>query len=448
MVRFSPPLISLLLISLQAVAQQNVKPEDSIAYYDNIITKKLINQDSAWYKKGVIYYNLGQLDKAANCFQQTVWINPYYTAAHYFLGNIAFNNGNIVAAYLSFVTNLAIIHVTRKKTNSGYTFRTETISTLNNIACLKDEVVKKAAQYKKSQVDNFDSLQNLLLSKSAFIEPVPSMDVQDTIIMQLQALLNQLSYNMEDTGFWMQYYVPLYEDIKQGFKYFKDLAFLLSKELNMKDEALVKDYKWEWKIGLIDGGIFKYMNAIKESQEYHYDEKGKVWGKGNTKKVGNSAIGNALLSGFLSGLGTGITNRNVSVITFGGSKEIRLIGSWEFYYENGQLQAKGIFNNNGKKKGRWLWYHNNGILRLVGSYTYSEFRIGAWKEYYENGNLKHTVMYNLDSKDGECKEYHENGQVKINSMYIKDKLDGKYQEFDSNGKLIIEKYYEKGKLKK
>ena len=75
--------------------------------YDSIISKYHFAY-LPWFNKGITYYNLNRMDEAKKCLQQALLINPYYTPAHFQLGVIALNEGQLVPAILSFCTNLLI----------------------------------------------------------------------------------------------------------------------------------------------------------------------------------------------------------------------------------------------------------------------------------------------------------------------------------------------------
>lgn len=61
-------------------------------------------------------------------------------------------------------------------------------------------------------------------------------------------------------------------------------------------------------------------------------------------------------------------------------------GLWEFFHDNGELSAKGIYIN-GLKDGKWDMYYENGNLKFVGYYR-NGFLIGDFKEYYPDGQPK------------------------------------------------------------
>ncbi len=63
------------------------------------------------------------------------------------------------------------------------------------------------------------------------------------------------------------------------------------------------------------------------------------------------------------------------------------IGYWEVYYNNGNLNYKGNYNNDGQQIGYWEYYYSNGNLNSKGNYDNCGKIIGCWEEYYSNGSL-------------------------------------------------------------
>ena len=68
-------------------------------------------------------------------------------------------------------------------------------------------------------------------------------------------------------------------------------------------------------------------------------------------------------------------------------------GKWVFYYENGKVQTKGRFNENGKRVGRWRYFHENGAKSQISKYSKEGVRIGLWKVYNKDGELIDLIDY-------------------------------------------------------
>ena len=60
-------------------------------------------------------------------------------------------------------------------------------------------------------------------------------------------------------------------------------------------------------------------------------------------------------------------------------------GSWEYYFENGQLWKKGNYKN-GKKEGLWVRHLSNGQLISKGAYKNNK-EDGEWVSYTIDGEV-------------------------------------------------------------
>lgn len=43
------------------------------------------NHIEAFLNLGIAYYELDEIDKAADCFEEILWLNPEHTQANYYL---------------------------------------------------------------------------------------------------------------------------------------------------------------------------------------------------------------------------------------------------------------------------------------------------------------------------------------------------------------------------
>ena len=59
-------------------------------------------------------------------------------------------------------------------------------------------------------------------------------------------------------------------------------------------------------------------------------------------------------------------------------------GPWVYYYDNGQLDNKGVYEN-GRKEGPWVSYWSNGQLSYKGVFKNGR-KEGPWVSYNKDGN--------------------------------------------------------------
>ncbi|NOQ71771.1 MAG: hypothetical protein GQ574_07215 [Crocinitomix sp.] len=138
-------------------------------------------------------------------------------------------------------------------------------------------------------------------------------------------------------------------------------------------------------------------------------------------------------------------------------------GFWEFYYEDGQLKAKGNYKN-GWSIGKWVEYAPNGQLILESNFKNTE-PDGEWRYWYPNGQLMKIVQRtdSLDllllqayDRDGTQKIFDGHGEFKqpnpndtsesVFAEYHDGVFHGTYIKYFDNGKISVEGQFKNGKL--
>ena len=107
-------------------------------------------------------------------------------------------------------------------------------------------------------------------------------------------------------------------------------------------------------------------------------------------------------------------------------------GQWTYWYENGQLESKGSYED-GIETGKWTYWYDDGQKISEGSYK-DRRRDGQWTYWYENGQIESKLNYRPDplyflddqwseerqnlSMHGMQEDWYENGQ-KIRELKFK-----------------------------
>ena len=99
------------------------------------------------------------------------------------------------------------------------------------------------------------------------------------------------------------------------------------------------------------------------------------------------------------------------------SEDPPLNGSYEEYYENGQLHYRGNFKN-GEYNGPFERYYENGHLDGRGNYKDGN-KHGLFETFYENGRLEIRVNFKDGKKHGLFEYFYENGET-IEECYKND----------------------------
>ncbi|GAB4375011.1 MAG: hypothetical protein Kow0075_01100 [Salibacteraceae bacterium] len=82
----------------------------------------------------------------------------------------------------------------------------------------------------------------------------------------------------------------------------------------------------------------------------------------------------------------------------------------ERYYENGQLEYTGEFNEKGQRHGLWKYYYKNGNLWSEGRYDNGK-KTGLKKVYWPDGTLRFEGQYANDKQVGVWTFYNPDGTV-------------------------------------
>lgn len=376
------------------------KPQEAITYYDKIISTYQ-NQYVALVNKGIVCANQKQFAEAKKCYQQALMINPYYTQAHYQLGNVAYEEGNMVAAMLCYATNLLI--------NPENKLRGLSIKALSNIAKVSDEVVKKAAGYKPSSSGDFEMIQEIVLSKLALEKQYKiKADLEDPVVRQLQVIFEKLTYNASDKDFWMQYYEPIYEQLFKSNQ-FEPLVNYLFRSLDIKEiQSYVK--RNGKKIDAFIPQVTEYFNAIRLTQKLNVAERS------------SAPIHYLYTNNNLVGKGKVV----------GEGDSAKLVGPWEFYYDNGLVKSKGLLTDKQQKTGEWLFYYDNGVLKERSEYKDGKAE-GKSMVWFDNGKLYAETIYKQDEIDGVYATNYYNGLPHLYEHYTNGKKNGAAKGYTSGG---------------
>lgn len=106
----------------------------------------------------------------------------------------------------------------------------------------------------------------------------------------------------------------------------------------------------------------------------------------NNKIIVEYDVVNGLKNGefFLSTL-----NGNFTV--YGFMNNNKNVGTWQYFYESGQLESTGDFNND-EPIGKWIWYYQNGVKKCEGIYLKGQPE-GRWVKFDEQSNPSMIINY-------------------------------------------------------
>lgn len=121
----------------------------------------------------------------------------------------------------------------------------------------------------------------------------------------------------------------------------------------------------------------------------------------------------------------------------------------EFQYQgftpSGIMDAEGLYDIKGGKKGEWSYYTAYGNLSSRSTFIDNALH-GKSYEYYANGELSEVTSYSNDSLSGYYTEYFKNGQTRNQGWFVDNNKQGEWRSYYVDGTLESVVYYHKGQL--
>ena len=112
------------------------------------------------------------------------------------------------------------------------------------------------------------------------------------------------------------------------------------------------------------------------------------------------------------------------------------------FYQNAKKAAEGTFIDM-KKEGQWQYFsYYGGYLSSIENFINGE-KDGVSNKYYENGKITEEIHWKNGVKQGKWTRYYLNEKPVVSSTYLNDQLDGDYEAFYNNGNLKVKGIYRK-----
>ena len=113
------------------------------------------------------------------------------------------------------------------------------------------------------------------------------------------------------------------------------------------------------------------------------------------------------------------------------------------YYNNGQLEYKRNFNEEGQRHGKETWYYENGQKQIVRYWENGE-QNGTETQYFDNGIIDTVTNYKNDIRDGEFFTYRIDGSLYRKCFYVQSYKHGKEYYYFDNGTIREERNFNNG----
>ena len=147
--------------------------------------------------------------------------------------------------------------------------------------------------------------------------------------------------------------------------------------------------------------------------------------------------------------------------TFSGKPEIP-DGTWNYYFDNGQLFASGDFSKNHEYGSNWVFYNRNGgpyydgildsvyvnDLGMFGTPSTVVFCSGIHQDviqFYSNYTVRSTERLTNNVRNGRVIFYFPNGNIQVEANFVNGQEDGPYIVYHDNGIPFYQGNYEQGK---
>ncbi|MEI8278629.1 MAG: hypothetical protein WCG87_02630 [Bacteroidota bacterium] len=473
------------LLSLGNAYDYLKMPDSALTIYDSIM--RLYPQDhQPYYEKGVSYYSRKKYDSAEYYFQHAVLMNPFHFRSNYMLGLTYLVEGRLSEAFIALECSLLV--------TSNIEFARKSIGMLILICDETDEInnyfSNREVKYNNPIFEETDQIINVKLAMNSDYKLKSSLD--DKTFRETQMLMEKLSYNAADSGFAMQYYIPLLSKLYKDDMFEPFMMAIFSgyhieevdkiQEKYRKRTAEVKKISTDYLENIRSTHVLHYLERQKTREKYHFISKDNIFVVGYFKDVANGIFdqGPVTIYEYENLLATGAYNNFNQrqgewkmYYANGNLKKLRTfkddveIGEAIDYYDNGNIYKKtqhdekgmvtkeesytyrGFLDNaeiqTSADEKEYLSYYMNGALERKVAFLKGHAKDGVYNIYYDNGAVKKTIHYANETQNGPYIEYYENGKIREESFYIKGVRDSTHTYFYENGKPHKRFHYSNGK---
>jgi uncharacterized protein len=359
-----------------------------------------------YVNKGTVLLKQHRYGEAEAVFQRALLIDPWSYTSHYKLGLCAINEGKLIPAFLCMMGYLVM--------NPEGKYHAACINLLNAMSKNTDEIQGLMNDRKETPSESYQALEQIVQSKIALDKNYkPLIQLDDPISRQIQAILEKITYQESDSDFYVQYYVPYFKACYDNqFELFINHLFFtvdlpVLKEYRQKNKKEMTDFKEN------AGRYFRLILSTRELTYPKRDTATMIWNFSN---------------GELTGHGKYL------------QKEKIIVGPWEFYYPTGNIKARGMYDDQGKRQGPRTYYYFDGTVK--GREFYRDGKQTDEETYYfPNGSRSTHSWYKDGQPDGESTAYFLVGSVHTITHYRAGKEDGpKLTCFDNGDSNLVENY--------
>jgi antitoxin component YwqK of YwqJK toxin-antitoxin module len=380
---------------------------------------------SLHYNLGVTHYNNKKYNEAAECFFNTLKINPFHGGSHLNLGRLAAFQGGKVRAMMALGVYMSIA----PSDNARLVFLEKFLN--NEIADEGTFPYNGTAAY-----DRLDQIIKAKVVTDKNFKPV--VPVNAILTRQYQLFIDQLDLIGNPGDRWAEFYLPLYRAIREQNALEPFLYHILSSTSITSVPKWQKKHQKELKAfyEIANVNLLKHRLQRSVPASWGFPDPVSCW-----------------------------YNDEKQLVELGNKKGDKRVGKWRFYATNSVMIAEGAYDENGVKKGVWKYYYNNGTLKSIEDestgevHSYSpegELRFHYFvkdgqansevKIFDPCGQVREKLMYQMGKRSGPGTAYYTNGKIEATYTFKDDVFDGEYVSYYPDGTLKSKSVYKAGKL--
>jgi antitoxin component YwqK of YwqJK toxin-antitoxin module/Tfp pilus assembly protein PilF len=404
---------------------------------------KYPNYSHLIFNMAISYYRSGEVQKSIDYIKRTILINPAHSQAHYLLGVVALENGQIAEGALALLGYLAD--------------DPEDEFALNAVIQLNKKMAQnylEETDYVFSETgDDFSKLTLILRNQFPLNEKYKlECDIDDIYPRHAQAIAEYAAEHDVKDGFFEKQYIPYLADIYQkghienftyytlnGLENFEDQLKKKGKGITrFYKEYFVDNFWYHFAVrkmphlgkesdvmvyceNSVPTMISEYEGRMKQGWSIFVDEYGRMTGK--AKIVDDQPIGLLTYYNAQGGKSEEINFEN-------GARN----GAQITYYETGEKSSEWI-NENNVAEGLFTTYYKDGSIYCQSTFKNDEFHDKSYCNY-ASGQQKLTVNYNMGKFDGERINYYQSGKLSSTESYENGKLNGLSEYYGIDGRKL------------
>jgi len=404
---------------------------------------KFPNYSHLLFNMGISYYRGGDIQKGIDYIKRTIVVNPAHSKAHYLLGVLALESGQIAEGALALLGYLA--------DDPNDELAINAITQLNK-KMAQNYIDEKDHVYSETG-DDFSKLTLILRNQLPLNEKYKlECDIDDIYTRHVQAVAEYAAGHAVKDGFFEKQYIPFLADIfKKGhienFTYYTLTGLEgFEDQLKKKEKGITNFYKdyfintfWYY------FGVRKMQHHGKESDVIVFCENSEptmISECEGTMKQGWSTFVDEY--GRMTGKANLVNDLPEGIITYYNTKgkkteEVNFengekSGNQITYYESGEKQSEWI-NINGIAEGPYTTYYRDGSIYCQSNFKNDEYHGKSYCNYV-SGQPQFNVNYNMGKFDGKRINYYQNGNMSSSEEYVEGMLNGQSEYYAVDGRKL------------